>query len=214
MAFNLSQYTVKEEHGARWLKLFYHCSTGYKFFGTVQRANYNINEPSLYSILRYIPYVRRPDPSKFEFLLEYPGNQGYNRWAQTKEPHTIKSPFIGDIGFEPINLTWEGYLFSGIALSNHFGTFMDCCVNDTLWHYAIGQIAEYENHQDYITGPCINFANKTVDWSRTFDVHEVMLWIRVKDFYRLFNYPCTCQCVVFRMVNYIISLTLLNINES
>ena len=89
--FNLSIYTVKEQYGARWLLILYHNSTGFTFFNN-KTAEFSINHPQLFSLLKYIPIIRREDISKYEFLLEYPGHEGYNRWSQTIEPHQIRSP--------------------------------------------------------------------------------------------------------------------------
>ena len=93
--FNLSIYTVKEQYGVRWLRILYQNSTGFTFF-TNKTAEFSINDPQLFSLLKYIPIIRREDPMKHEFLLEYPGYDGYNRWSQTIEPHQIQSPYYDD----------------------------------------------------------------------------------------------------------------------
>ena len=52
---------------------------------------------------------------------------------------------------------------------------------------------------DYFPGPRINDENG--GQIEFFDVREVLLWIRVKEFYRLFNYPCTLRkCVIKGLV--------------
>ena len=202
-SFNLSIYELSERLDARWLKIFHQNSTGNRYFDkATNQANYNTNDPYLFSILKLLPYIRKFDDFQYEFLLEYPGHSGYNRWSQTVEPHKVISPHGKDIGFKEIDLTWKGYLFSGLGFSQDLRFYMDCTVNESLYaHYAIGSFAPYAS-SDIIPGPRINDENG--NRISGFDVREVTLWIRVRDFYQLFNIPCTCQKFRIYSVHYFI----------
>ena len=189
-----SLYFVKEQYGALWLQILYHNSTGFVYFND-SNVEYSIHHPQLYSILKFIPRIQKFDDSKFEFLFEYPEYEGYNRWSQKINPYKIRSVTTQDIGFEDIDLTWSGYLFSGLALSNSpWATLMDCCVNSSWAHYSIGRLISYEE-KDVIPGPKILDENQhQIDG---FNVREERLWIRIKDFDHLFKSFCTLnKCLI------------------
>ena len=188
--FKLDSYDAKEEFGAKWLKIFYHNSTGINFF-TKEEAPYNVNDPAKYSILKLIPRIRRYDSSVFEFLIEFPELEGFNRWTQIANPLNVKSP-IEDIGFSPISLTWNGSIFAGIARSSYVdNAFMDCCANSsTYWHYAIGAFSKW-GEADQMPGPRVGLPDDPHAYH--INVREVQLFIRVKEFHHLFNHFLTCN---------------------
>ena len=70
---------------------------------------------------------------------------------------------------------------------------MDCTVNESSYsHYAIGAFEAYAS-SDFMPGPRIN-DEKGIQIGG-FNVQEVTLWIRVRDFDHLFNIPCAYQKV-------------------
>ena len=177
-------YEVMEKYGAKWLKIFYHNSKNNVYFDYAKKeAFFSISNSSKYSIMKYLPRIYRYQKEKYEFILEYPGKSGYNRWSQRINPLLIKEhPFTGDIGFEEINLTWKGYVFSGLSQVNSNDTQFSCSVNTSYFHYSIGAYRNYG--EKTFAGPRINYENGN---SRSgFNVDEARVWIRVATFTKLF----------------------------
>ena len=180
--YHFGLYEMKEEYESKWLKIFHHNSSGINFFSP-NEAKFNVNDPNKYSILKLLPRIRRYNSSQYEFLLEYPGHDGYNRWKQNRNPLEVRSPISNtEIGFTPINLAWKDSFFSGLALSSYTyisSTFMDCSANTSgRWHYAIGSYESWDE-EDKFPG------------SAEFNVREALLYIRIKDFFQIFNPLCT-----------------------
>ena len=191
---HLVKFVVKEEHDAKWLRLLYHNSAGGIFF-TPDNVRYNPFSSNLYSILKFLPKIRKYDNS-FEFLLEYPGKTGYNRWKQDKNPLVVKEPISNEkLGFQPVNLTWKGYYFSGLALSSFSShTLLDGLANySDYWHYAVGAYKEWETFE--------TFPGPLEPGLGTFSPKEVILYIRIKEFHHLFN--IACSLVVRKKLGYL-----------
>ena len=187
--FKLDLYTAKEAYGAKWLKIFYHNSGNESFFDK-SNVKYKIDDPNRYSLLKLIPFIRRYD-EKYEFMIEYPELKGFNRWSQTKNPLEVRSPISNkDLGYHPIQITWKGDTFSGLALSNIPNwTFLDGSANRTCWHFAIGAHYSYME-ANLFPGPRLGYDPHNYI---QINVKQVLLYIRVKEFNHLFNFGCTCK---------------------
>ena len=78
----IDEYEIKEQYGAKWLKLVYHNCANNVFF-TRENVFYITNNNQIYSILKLLNYVDKYENDKYEFLLEYPElGYIYNRWRQ------------------------------------------------------------------------------------------------------------------------------------
>ena len=153
-------YEVSNMLNAKWLKIFFHNSTNKTFFDySTKEAFYSISNPNKYSLMKLIPRVNRYEKEKYEFLLEYPGHIGYNRWSQRMNPLSIVSRYTGDIGFEEIELTWKGYLFSGLSRFYDKQTHFSCSTNSTAFHYSIGAYQKFGFDENYFAGPRIKKKN-------------------------------------------------------
>ena len=82
----VDNYIVKEDYCAKWLRILYHNTANNEYFNDSNDALLSLNNQNKYSILKYLPYVHTYQYRKFEFLLEYPGLNGFNRWKQTSNP--------------------------------------------------------------------------------------------------------------------------------
>jgi len=165
-------FTFKKEFGADWVLLFRHNSTGGVMFSNLDEAK-NCDLPQKYSIIGNITNNSQID-GKFEFLLEYPGTSGYNRWKQTNFP--LWEPETGNLatGFEAINLTWTGNSFGGLFKSKQTATLLDGSRGDSLWYYAIGTIANsWSSSYCSPAGHCFP--------GSTSSTKCVVLWMRVRE---------------------------------
>ena len=152
----IDDYEIVEKYNARWLKLLFHNASNNLFFDySTREALYSISNPNKYSIMKLIPRIRRYQREKYEFIIEYPGEIGYNRWAQRVSPLSITSTYKGDIGFEEIDLTWKGYIFSGLSKSYSNATHFSCSTNHSSTHYAIGAYTKYKS-DNHFPGPRVN----------------------------------------------------------
>lgn len=162
-----------------WIRVFYHNIKG-DIFNSMQEGEFYISKYR-YSILRLMDDSAKID-NQFEFILDYPGHQGYNRWKQDKNP---LDDFEADndnrstaYGYTPIEISWDksnqdALHFGGLVRSSTDKTLIDGYVNNdsegTLlrWFYAIGSVEKYYNGiPGYINGIGFN---------------EVELWLRVNN---------------------------------
>lgn len=143
------------------MKVFYHKSnSGSTLFASDDEAlsSYTTNK---YSILHALEGYRNAN-GQFEFLLEYPGVTGYNRWKQTSNP-TVTSEAV--TGYEAISITWTEQSWGGLCKSSSADTFVDGSVGSGSWYYAIGA------HVAWNSGIPAGFGSTAVE--------EVCLWVRI-----------------------------------
>ena len=188
--YQLESFIVKEDHGAKWLRIFYHNSNGGVFFNS-NNVQYNPDSENLYSILKLIPKVRRYDEC-YEFLLEYPGHEGFNRWKQIKNPLLVQSPMSNEeLGFVPDSLSWTSVHFSGLAKTSNncqYNSFLAVSVNySDYWHYSIGSYISFKEPESF-PGPV------------EFNAKEVYLYIRVKEFHHLFHHHILSMPYIFLFI--------------
>ena len=133
--FLVDDYVVKEEHDAKWLRIFYHNSQNYEYFSNNREAVFSVNNANKYSILKYLPYIKTYERRKYEFLIEYPGYTGFNRWKQTSNPltHTTVTGFES----KESDITWPTY-FDGLSKYTNDKTFIAGCYKHGWWNFPIG----------------------------------------------------------------------------
>ena len=150
----------------KWLKIFYHDMSKGETFSDYDDV-INSSTERKYSILYKIgDTYRNKSNGYFEFLLRYPGKEGFNNWKQIINPLDSNENFSSEtLVFLPINLTWPES-FGGIQKSRDSRTVFDCCNRSQLWWYAIG-----------IT----NYSRTTFPAYPSIELSKVELFIRVQD---------------------------------
>lgn len=159
---DLSGMKVKEELGAKWVRLFYHNNkSGTVLFGS-KNEFLKCNSEDKISDLWAMELFRGID-NKFEFLLQYQsGGTSYNRWKQSS--NFTKDPVAG---YEAVSCSWTGNYWGGLEYNGGSSTWADGSVNHGNWFYAIGC------KQNYSTGGIPNWNGVETGW--------VELWVRCDD---------------------------------
>ena len=153
---------MKKQYGAAWVLVFLHdSSTGLYYSNTEVLST---SSQYKYSILNYLEDFKYQ--GVWEFLLEYPELQGYNRWNQSSNP--TKSTSVTD--YNPIHITWDINDWNGLALSSTSNTFIDGSPTSNSFFYSIGL---YRQWRESIPGPY----NITDDEYEA--IHKVLLWARI-----------------------------------
>ena len=196
----IDDYEVKEDHGAKWLKIFHHDSKKLEFFDK-SKALLSIDNNNTYSILKYLPYVKTYQYKKYEFLLEYPELPNeYNRWKQSSNPVFHENVY----GYEAnLNeLSWTKYW---VGLRKYtFNTFIGGCSKESgWWHFAIGAYSTSEpSMPDTFPGPVNQICG--------YYSKEVYLWVRVANFSNMICFDrLTCKYVHFARVRSIFIVVLI-----
>ena len=193
MEFSIDSYTIKEIYDAKWLKIFDHNSTGGYFFSSKDEVLYSISD-NKYSIMKYLPKINRYENGFYEFMLEYPGKSGMNRWKQSASPLDVKigTSEYDNIIYEKLNNTWdcEG-LFSSLVQTNYYDdkAYFAASSNKIkeYWFYAIGAFTNY-TYFDTFPAASIYVSNAM---GINFLTRRVVLWIRVFSFSDMFNRMCS-----------------------
>ena len=170
----LVQVVYKHVFESKWLLVFHHNSKNKEYFANREMV-LDCDQTNLYSILGKIDDSYRINGS-FEFLLEYPEFDGYNRWSQINNPvnenETIgKNPVSG---YRAINISWNARFWGGLAISTQKDhTFIDGSIGSGNYYYMIGAY-----HFWYISHGGIDeyhFAGPDVA------VSECFLWLRINE---------------------------------
>ena len=168
LTFSFS-FIIKESYGAKWLKIFYHNSTGGKYFKNISHT-LNSNSLQLYSILDKLNQNFSID-GYYEFLLEYPGYVGYNRWKQLLLPFNDFETTTSAKGYTEISCSWKEQYWGGLVRSSRSTQILlDGSAGHINWFYSIGVISPAEYYPKF-PGPSIN--------NQVITVYEVYLWIRI-----------------------------------
>ena len=152
----------KYEFNTLWLKIFHHKSFNNKYFKNSEEA-LKSNTSDLYSILYKINDSFKIG-NYYEFLLEYPNHNGYNRWKQIQNPLEIieKNDELPVLGYTPINITWNGLYWGGLVKSSYGSSLLDGSTNaQNYWWYAIGSYLPYKGG---IPGPANIIVQETILW--------------------------------------------------
>ena len=158
----LNWIQTKDYLGARWIKLVYHNSSNRVIFQK-NEVKFTVSQQK-YSILKYIDRIKKYDSSKYEFLLEYPGHEGFNRWTQNKNP--LFSKPNEEIGYENISTTWTSANWGGLFL---------------LGSHLIGSKYQYRQYCVCCTSFFGDGDEPTTFTGPGFYVLEVNLWMRVRN---------------------------------
>ena len=172
-------YTIKKEYGANWLLIFHHdISTGQLFDEEKIR---NAHDRYLYSII-YNVSGKYKENGYFEYLLEYPEVEGYNRWLQKIDiASTDKTQTSADIGYKGIHISFNGNHWGGISRSNsELCTIFDGSpgigtIDNNYW-YSIGAIRYYFD--------TFTFPGVLIEGDIRKGIQECFLWIRIYDHYK------------------------------
>jgi len=167
ICFCVSETQIK--HGCRWLKVFYHDSSTGIYFSSLSDA-LSCNTSYKFSILGSIDGQYQIN-GKFEFLLEYPDVEGYNRWKQTLNPKdNPESNGKQATGYEGISISFPGRYWGGLVKSSDPGTVFDGSAGNVNWWFAIGCKSSSWKPKLF-PGPAISY-------TELIPVSKVILWVR------------------------------------
>ena len=181
----------------KWLKIFYHDVTGGVYFDNEEEALFS-NTPQKFSILGLITSDFKIN-NYYEFVLEYPGIEGYNHWKQSIFPRDVQESLETSSGFtcdvsEGCSCSWTGKSWRGLSRSatpNY--TFLDGSFHPQQWWFAIGARIGTDNGIA-IPGP----AGGSFEAGKP--VYMVKLWIRSSQtaYHSLFCINTTTRSLIFR----------------
>ena len=160
--------TYMSKSGCIWLKVFYHnCENG-DFFNT-RSETLEIYSKNKFSILGLIDSTFKIN-GKYEFLLEVPGQLGYNRWRQSVHPKDTTRDATEEInGYEPVKLSWKSCFYGGLSYCSSGNAYFDCSAgNKSGWWYPIGSRFQYKESN---LMPLI--------YDTQYYGTEIKLWVRV-----------------------------------
>ena len=166
---------LKKKYGALWQLIFYHDISGGLFNASTALVS---NEEKRFSAIGMVTSSFKQN-NYYEYLLEYPGFSGYNRWQQKIAiADTTSSQTKEDIGYKKIHIDFSEYYWGGITRSSESQTIFDGSlgVNGYYW-YSIGATEYYCNKIQF---PGLFYA------SDDDGVQNVSLWIRIPQ-----KYQCT-----------------------
>ena len=175
------EYYYKSFRDAMWLKIFDHNLNGSNHFADEDEA-LSCKKPYKYSILKEIETIGDDAKydGKYEFLIEYPEEQGnFNWWRQTnfptKENESVKKSKVE--GYEKVDVSWDNHSWGGLAKTIHkitlednvncIPSLLDGSVSTNSWFYAIGK---YKCSVTYVN----TYPSYDPGYS------QVVLWLRVK----------------------------------
>ena len=181
--FILGDYEFKIQYGASWIKIFYHHFTkiedGFSTFDEVL----SFNSQDKYSIIGAAKFFQKPDPNLYEFLLEYPQYDGFNRWKQEKFPtdETNEEGRAAAYGYENVSISWTRPLWGGLTLCYApYCAALDGSYDpkNQSWFFVIGYMKTCTNreYQTSFPGP-----GETVN--------DVYLWMRINNIF--LDHLCT-----------------------
>lgn len=160
---------TKDAYNAKWARIFYHNNkSGTVLFGSNKNEFLSCHTTDKISDLWALERFRDKD-GKFELLLEYGDETGYNRWKQTSD--FTKTTAI--TGYEAVSCSWTGNSWGGLALSQDSGsTWVDGSPNSgtNSWWYAIGCKGAFEGG---IPGGTKAVTGTVSLWVRTDNVSSV-----------------------------------------
>ena len=157
-----------QKYNASWLLLNYlNLNVKYEAWESLDEAKLSF-KPYRYSILSYLTDKYKIN-GEFEFLLEYPEHNGYNRWYQTSNPlqenETVLSTSKKAEGYRPHTITWEDNYWGGLVSSSYDNVLLDGSTYHGYTFYSIGRTVIYEQYG------IASFDNKNTRIS--------ILWVRV-----------------------------------
>jgi len=176
----VDDYEVKEFQDAKWLHVFFHNSTNFEYFNKSD-VFLSLDNTNKFSILKYLPFVKTFEKRCFEFLLEYPGYSGFNRWKQTSNPTTSRT--VTGFSANETDLTWSSN-FKGLRRREDDTNALIVGAAPGTWFFAIGAYRFSPTHNVNGTFPGPNL-----------HVSKVSLWVRVSHFSNMICFDkCTIIC--------------------
>ena len=176
---------IKQYNGSLWLKIFYHYNPeGRNPFINEYEAQYCINNENKFSILLDLDEKFKIN-GHYEFMIEYPQLNTYNRWQQSNNPineDECTNAFgcsTTAIGFKRIETKAESSSWGGLVKTKHNSNYKSppSLLNGTPgrsdWFFAIGQ---YKN-----TPWLYNSTTYSNIPSNAQPVDVVLLWLRLPD---------------------------------
>ena len=167
----------KEQYRAGWKLIYFHdiLLGGSDSLFNVETA-LQIDTEDRYSIIGTIT-ERYKTNGYYEYLLEYPERNGYNRWRQTIDIASTKPEQTkDDIEFKKIHLDFPGGSFGGLSRSTSINTIFDGSPGvggtETDYWFSIGPTALYYQKIQFPGPP--NGAigvTKCFLWIKLFDIH-------------------------------------------
>ena len=177
-------YEYKIFRGASWLKIYYQDADIGNFTNTEDARS--CNEAGKYSILEEARNIHHYWNSTYEFLLEYPGLQGFNRWQQSIYPLDASNDDVGE--FFNVSCSWTGNYWKGLQKSSYGCTLLEGSIGHWTWYYAIGAKANCEpGFRRYFPGP-------------SGALSKVYLWMRVPNIKIAFDFSLTINKNYFYII--------------
>ena len=199
----MGKYETRAFKGSIWLKIFFHNIKNKKGFTDFSEAML-CDLDNRYSILSEIKSNYKQKNSKFEFILEYPELDLYNRWQQTNFP-TEEKEETGKTyvdGYRGIHIDISGSMWGGLANSTN-GAEGKALLNGSPgvtgpgnWHFSVGQLdgAYYTSNEG---------KNKHYDMPHSRGVDIIYLWLKIP--YNIIN---TCRIKKCMSTDKLLSITI------
>ena len=180
MNFNTKGFHFKYFLKKRWLKIFYHNTTGGQqfFFQSDDEVLWS-HTPQKYSILGLISDKFKIN-EYYEFLLEYSEIEGFNNRKQKIFPRDVLESMKQESGYtcdpsEGCSCSWIGKYWKGLSRSfTSSSYYLDGSFDNDNWWYAIGAKTGSFNHLGF-PGPVYE------GYMDGIFVHEATLWLRCSD---------------------------------
>ena len=144
--------TVKFHDGRPFLKIFYQYTNSSSDFFQPDDDFEFINTRNKFSIFKYINHEFKYN-GYYEFLLEYPSVDGYNRWLQSVFPtETNDSSAIGYLETKS-SCSWTGKYWGGLFKSSvPTYTYLEGSTDSEKFWFAIGS-KKFFDQESYFPGP-------------------------------------------------------------
>jgi len=156
--------------GATWLKIFYHDSSTAQYFNNYSEV-LKCSSSSKFSIIGEID-AKYKFNDKYEFLLEYPELNKYNRWRQTRNPKDNPDVYGQKAdGYEAVDIYYSGQFWGGLVICSIMRCAFDGSAGHEHWFYAIGCYGSWLKPNAF-PGPAI-------DSNIYYEVFIVFLWVRI-----------------------------------
>ena len=177
-------FEYKLFRGASWLKIYYQ-DADVANITNIDEAR-SCNEKGKYSIIEEAQNIHHYWSDKYEFLLEYPGLRGFNRWQQSIYPLNASNNNVGE--FVNVSCSWTVNYWKGLQKSSFTCTLLEGSIGHENWYYAIGYKTGCSSGWPYY------FPGPSTAQSK------VYLWMRVPDIKGAFD--LSCKYVNHRFSNY------------
>lgn len=180
---------ITHNDGTKWVPIVQHCvDSGSTLYSGVAQAKQcsTVGKISNLYLFEKTHNIFKNSNGQYEFILEYPEWQNWNRWKQTSSPlaNTIT-------GYSAVKTTWSKSGFWGISISSSpSATYLDCGGSNNWWY----AICSFENYNNGIPGPEIS-ANDTITKYFTY------LYVRVPSLEK--SNITTTNADILNQVNYI-----------